>query len=276
MTEKKDIYESTRAAWEDIWADASIKAELEAINYARSQETIRAWLPFLNREDLHLEAGSGLSAVVITLRGRGYKVQGLDYAFNALRDSRQYDPSLPLTAGDVHRLPFPDDCFGSYLSFGVLEHFEHGMLPALQEAHRVLKPGGALVLTIPYPNVLHRALRIRRKLAGNAMLTDERFYESAYSRRELEALVAAAGFEVELAQATSHEFTLWGLGGVFRAPGYYRTSALAEALGGILKWLLPWPFNFTTLIVARKPGDRAQLSYAGKAMQQSEERYRGD
>ncbi len=254
MTAKKDIYESTRAAWEDIWAGASIEAELEAINYARSQETIRAYLPFLSREDLHLEAGSGMSAVVITLREHGYKAQGLDYAFNALRDSRQYDPSLPLSAGDVHHLPFPDDCFGSYLSFGVLEHFEHGMLPALLEAHRVVKPGGVLILTIPYPNLLHRALQIRRKLQRGAALTDEGFYESAYTRRELEDLVSAAGFEVALAQATSHEFTLWGLGGVFRAPGYYRTSALATALGGMLKRLLPWPFNFSTLIVARKPG----------------------
>jgi hypothetical protein len=45
---------------------------------------------------------------------------------------------------------------------------------------------------------------------------------------------------------------LWGLGGLFRAAGYYRTSRWAEAAGGVLRWLLPWAFNFSTLIIARK------------------------
>ncbi|NWG18438.1 MAG: hypothetical protein HXY41_17580, partial [Chloroflexi bacterium] len=51
---------------------------------------------------------------------------------------------------------------------------------------------------------------------------------------------------------TSHAFTLWGLGGPFRGRGYYQTSALADALGGVLRVVLPWAFNFSTLLIARK------------------------
>ncbi len=247
-----DRYDSTRRAWEDIWDEATIELELEAAAYARSQATISAYLPFLDKRDLHLEAGSGLSAIVIALRQRGYNAQGLDYAVNALLTSRRYDDSLPLAAGDVHHLPYRDNCFGSYLSFGVLEHFEQGMLPALREAYRVLKPGGVLVLTIPYPNLINRLVQWRRKLAGAGPLTDDAFYESTYTRRQLRAVVSEAGFRVELSQPTSHSFTLWQLGGLFREPGYYRTSPLAEKLGALLKRLLPWLFNFSTLIVARK------------------------
>ncbi len=252
MTKQDDRYNSTRTAWEAIWQGASIEVELEAVRYRRSQETIRAYLPFLSKDDLHLEAGSGLSAVLITLRELGYRAQGLDYALNALHDSRRYDPSLPLTAGDVHHLPYSDNCFGSYLSFGVLEHFEQGMLPALIEAHRVLRPGGVLVLTIPYPNVVHQLLRFRRWLTGAGPLTDDAFFESTYTRRQLLDIVSQAGFTVELAQATSHAFTLWGLSPLFRAGGYYQTNDLAETLGELLKLLLPWAFNFSTLIIARK------------------------
>ena len=247
-----DRYDSTRRAWEDIWDDASIQVELEAVAYARAQATINAYLPYLAAQDLHLEAGSGLSAIVIALRRRGYKVHGLDYAVNALSASRRYDDSLPLAAGDVHHLPYRDNCFGSYLSFGVLEHFEGGMLPALQEAYRVVKPGGVLVLTIPYPNLIHKLVQWRRRLSGAGALTDDAFYESAYTRRQLQAVVTEAGFRLELAQPTSHSFTLWQLGGPFREPGYYRTSPLAEGLGGLLQALLPWLFNYSTLIVARK------------------------
>jgi SAM-dependent methyltransferase len=246
-------YDSTRKAWETIWQSASVEVELEAVRYDRSLETLRRYAPYLPKDAPILEAGSGLGAVVITLRNLGYNVFGLDYAENALHASRAYDPALPLLAGDVHALPFADGSLGAYLSFGVLEHFEHGMGPALAEAHRVLRPHGILVLTIPYPNIVHRAVAWRRRLRNATPLADEGFYESTYTRKALVAAVQAAGFSLLCAEPTSHSFTLWGLGSPFRAPGYYRTSALAETLGGALRWLLPWPFNFTTLIIARKP-----------------------
>ncbi|MFQ3568490.1 MAG: methyltransferase domain-containing protein [Aggregatilineales bacterium] len=246
-------YDSTRKAWETIWQSASVDVELEAVRYDRSLETLRRYAAYLPKDAPILEAGSGLGAVVITLRTLGYNVFGLDYAENALHASRVYDSELPLLAGDVHALPFADGSLGAYLSFGVLEHFEHGMGPALVEAWRVLRPHGILVLTIPYPNIVHRAVAWRRRLQNASPLTDESFYESTYTRKALVESVQAAGFSLLCAEPTSHSFTLWGLGGPFRAPGYYRTSALAETLGGALRWLLPWLFNFTTLIIARKP-----------------------
>ena len=252
MPERKARYDSTRVAWEQIWDGSSIELELEAARYERAQEIIRAYLPYLHKAELHLEAGSGLSAAVISLRALGYKALGLDYAQNALRASRSYDPTLPLTAGDVHRLPYRDECFGSYLSFGVLEHFEHGMQPALAEAWRVIKPGGVLVMTIPYPNVVYRAVQLKRKLTGAGQLTNDDFYESTYTGGQLIDIVSQAGFHEIRAVPTSHSFTLWGMGGWFRRSGYYRTNALAESLGAVLKRVLPWAFNFSTLIIARK------------------------
>jgi SAM-dependent methyltransferase len=245
-------YDSTRQAWETIWYGASVDVELEAVQYPRSLEVMRRYLAYLNKEELILEAGSGLSAVVITLRRLGYRVAGLDYAENALHISRQHDPALPLFSGDVHALPCADGSLGAYLSFGVLEHFEHGMHPALLEAHRVLRPGGVLVLTIPYPNLVNRLIAWRRRRAGVSVLNDEDFFESTYTRQRLVEEVTRAGFLPIVVEPTSHSYTLWGLGGPFRAPGYYRTSPLAEALGGILRWLAPWPFNFSTLVIARK------------------------
>jgi SAM-dependent methyltransferase len=247
-------YESTRQAWESIWDSASVERELETVNSARARQTFAEFVPYLPTDAPILEAGSGLSAAVITLRQQGYPVIGMDYAVNALRISHAYDSSLALLAGDVHALPYASDSLGAYLSFGVLEHFEHGMGPALGEAYRVLRPGGVLVLTIPYPNVVHRLVAWRRKLRGGSLLTDDTFYESTYTRAALCGQVEAAGFSIEKAVPTTHSFTLWGLGGPFRAPGYYQTSALAEGLGKVVKALLPWPFNYMTLVVARKPG----------------------
>ena len=250
---QNDRYNSTRATWETIWDGASIEVELEAVQSARAQETLQAYLPYLSKEDVHIEAGSGLSAVVIALRQMGYDAHGLDYAVNALVESQRYDASLPLVAGDIHHLPYADNTFGSYLSFGVLEHFEHGMQPALREAHRILKPGGILVLTIPYPNVVYQLVQLKRKLSGQSQLTDDEFYESTYTRQQLIDNVTQANFEIVSIQPTSHAFTLWGLGGIFRAEGYYKTTPLADWLGAGLKRFLPWPFNFMTLVIGRRP-----------------------
>ncbi|MFN8531495.1 MAG: class I SAM-dependent methyltransferase [Anaerolineae bacterium] len=247
-------YDSTRRAWEDIWDKASVPVELEAVDYPRSRETIDLYVPYLPKNVPLLEAGSGLSAVVITLRKMGFNVLGLDYAVNALETSREYDPTLQLFAGDVHKLPVKSDSMGAYLSFGVLEHFETGMHVPLSEAYRILQPGGVLVLTIPYPNIVNRLLAWRRKTAGVSTLNDDEFYESTYTRARLIEEVTAVGFTLIKAVPTSHSYTLWGLGGPFRAQGYYRTSALAENLGKVMQKVLPWAFNFSTLIIARKPG----------------------
>jgi SAM-dependent methyltransferase len=246
-------YDSTRKAWEDIWDSASVERELELMKSHRARQTLAIWLEYLPKEGVILEAGSGLSAAVITLRRLGYNVIGLDYAVKALLVSRQYDPTLPLLAGDVHALPHATDSLAAYLSFGVLEHFEHGMLPALTEALRVLKPGGIMILTIPYPNVVHRFVAWRRKQAGVNILNDDQFYESTYNRDALCTDVEKAGFELVRVVPTSHAYTLWGVSRIFRGRGYYETTSLADTLGDVLRVVLPWAFNFTTMIIARKP-----------------------
>lgn len=250
--DKPTRYDSTRQAWENIWESASVEAELRAARSSRALRTMYTYAAYLTRDALILEAGSGLGAAMILLRQMGYRVIGLDYAVNALEAAQRYDASLPLLGGDVHALPFGDGTLGAYLSFGVLEHFEQGMMPALQEAHRVLQPGGVLVLTIPYPNIVYRLVQWRRRLGGAGSLADEHFFESTYTREDLIRVAVAAGFVICDAVPTSHAFTLWGLGGPFRARGYYETTPLANILGEILGALLPWTFNFSTLLIARK------------------------
>src|SRR5262249_35129637 len=107
--------------------------------------------------------------------------------------------------------------------------------------------------TIPYPNIVHQVVHWRRQQQGSSTLTDDDFYESTYTRTALSDAVKAVGYEIVRVVPTSHSFTLWGLGGLFRAPGYYRTNWLAETAGQVLKLALPWAFNFTTMVIARKP-----------------------
>lgn len=60
------------------------------------------------------------------------------------------------------RFPYPDGHFDLVLFCEVLEHLTHDPLPALREIHRVLKPGGGLVLTTPNVASARNLLRLFR------------------------------------------------------------------------------------------------------------------
>ncbi|HVO69260.1 MAG TPA: class I SAM-dependent methyltransferase [Aggregatilineaceae bacterium] len=252
MNPPTERYHTTRREWERIWSEASVEGELNALKQRRTADQLGVFPAYLPKNGYVLEAGSGLGATLIYLRDLGFKMIGLDYAENALHACRAYDSTLSLQVGDVHALPYCDQSLHGYLSFGVLEHFEHGMGPALREANRVLVDGGVLVLTIPYPNVVHRLVHLKRRLLRQSLLTDDGFYESTYTQHDLKRQVEQTGFEVMLARPTSHSFTLWGLGWPFRGTGYYQTTQLADTLAAVLCLIAPWPFNFTTLLIARK------------------------
>jgi SAM-dependent methyltransferase len=235
-------YNSTRDRWRRIWNDeADVARELETLTYRRARQTWALYSPYLPRKDLVLEAGCGLGREVIHLESQAYKVVGVDYAENAVHQIHAYRRGYRLAAGDIHHLPFPAGAFGSYLSFGVLEHFEFGPVPALREANRVLRPGGVLVLIIPYP----------KRRAGQPPM-DPEFYETTYTVHQLEGHLSDTGFQIVERRPIGHSFTLWGLGSLFRGAGYYETSLLAEGLGDVLRRLLPWPMCFESLIIARK------------------------
>ena len=194
MSENKR-YDSTRKAWENIWDTASVDVELQTAYYKRTIRGRNDYLPYLNKDDIVLEAGSGLSSALIPLHDMGYKVVGIDYAVNSLEASHEHTGDLALAGADIHKLPFADNSVGAYLSFGVLEHFEHGMQPALKEAYRVLKVGGIAVITIPYPNLVWKLAQWRREQQGRQLIDDD-FYESTYTREQLVHQVTSANFDV--------------------------------------------------------------------------------
>jgi len=247
-------YEATRQAWRNIWTTAQFDRELHTLSYPRAQALLNAYLPYLDRSRPVLEAGCGPGHIVYYLREHGYPALGLDYAPEALLPTLSAHPDLPMHLGDVHHLPYPENTFGGYLSFGVVEHFEQGPTAALAEAYRVLAPGGVIIITTPHPNFVESLVNLRKRLipAKNRPPRAE-YYETQYRHDQLAAFVKGAGFSIERVIPYAHSFTFYGLAPIFRKRGgYYETSPLAEIAGAIGRRVLPWYTAFECLVIGRK------------------------
>jgi SAM-dependent methyltransferase len=77
---------------------------------------------------------------------------GLDYPSTAVG----WYGTRPQVFGDAASLPFSHDCFDAVMLLDVLEHLPDLTL-ALNEAHRVLKPGGRLIVKVPCLYPVHDA-----------------------------------------------------------------------------------------------------------------------
>jgi SAM-dependent methyltransferase len=88
---------------------------------------------------------------MVLARSVGCRPHGLDRDWSALQFARTLGdgPQFELYLGDACRLPYGDASFDKMLLSEVLEHLSDD-LGALQEARRVLRPGGTLVVTVPY------------------------------------------------------------------------------------------------------------------------------
>jgi SAM-dependent methyltransferase len=125
-----------------------------------------------------LEIGVGTGRIALPLRARGIELAGLDISAAMLRqllanalasdgpdgaagtaagDGAGGGLSMPVVQADATRLPFAARSFGSVLAVHVL-HLIPEWRVAVDEAARVLRPGGALLASFPmYSRAVARA-----------------------------------------------------------------------------------------------------------------------
>ncbi|MGE5620707.1 MAG: class I SAM-dependent methyltransferase [Sphingomonadaceae bacterium] len=138
----------------------------------------------VKRNDLRiLDAGCGTGGMVKYLRRFGHVV-GIDVADEALRRCR-WRGLRHLARASIEGLPFADESFDLLTSFDVLYHRAVvNDRRALAEFHRVLKPGGTILLRVPAYDWLR---------GGHDVAVHTRH---RYSRGELIRKLHAAGFRV--------------------------------------------------------------------------------
>ncbi|RJQ67892.1 class I SAM-dependent methyltransferase [Pseudonocardiaceae bacterium YIM PH 21723] len=189
--------------------------DLHAHAYARHNET-SAWNALYERPEILklagevaglrvLDAGCGSGLHAAELIDRGAVVTGIDRSAGLLEIARErLGATAVLRHADLAEpLPFPSDGFELVLSSLVL-HYLEDWEPTLREFHRVLVPGGRLVLSTHHPFLDEQVSGNDRYLSryefDDEWTVDGRPMRMRYWHRPLRDMTsafAAAGFAIQ-------------------------------------------------------------------------------
>lgn len=149
------------------WVDARPQQNWRRHSDAVNIRLIEEWLPpdpvgRVLKTDLFDEAVS--EGVCPMLLGRASAVVGIDVSESVLGEAARSTESLSCAGSDVRALPFRSGAFRVVVSLSTLDHFPRAadVLDAMRELHRVLAPGGVLILTLD--NLANPVIALRNSL----------------------------------------------------------------------------------------------------------------
>ncbi len=207
-----------------------------------------------------LDGAVGLGQLAGRMQRSGYRVFGIDYAFEAALHVRRTS-AIPVVVGDMTGMPFRDGAFDGLTTGETLEHLDDDAAAA-REISRVICEGGTCIATVPALESLWSA--------------SDDYYEHRrrYSRAELVSMFEDAkltvtkavywGFPVVLTYDTlfllpmnkrrarrkvDEDAALQSVAKAGRSHGLVRLVRAIFAIDALFRWI---PFGPGLLMVAKK------------------------
>lgn len=177
------------------------------------QETRFLFDDYLIPGDKVLDLGCGNARYYPLFKEKSVEYIGIDSSKDLIQISKDMYPDADFRVEDALNLSFPDNYFSDVYSIAVLHHLPSRelRLKFLNEAKRVLRPGGLLILTVWKFYQIKQWLFLLKytllKIIGKSKLDwkdilepwgkkAERYYHW-FSKKELEELIKETGFEIE-------------------------------------------------------------------------------
>lgn len=195
-----------------------------------------------------LEVACGRGGFVRQLARAGARVTGCDFSAAALRiavtkvrPSSEENGAL-IVQGDAQRLPFADGSFDLLVSCETIEHLPQ-VENAVKEFHRVVRPGGRLLLTTPNYFNFMGLYEIYAKFRHPDRLLDQPFDRRQWFPEVL-GWLRGAGWKIERTDGTVHQFPFFPGRNPVRWEGLESNRTVRRLLS---------PFAYTYLVSAKKP-----------------------
>jgi SAM-dependent methyltransferase len=181
------------------------RVQSDIVNRALLTRWLPTGLESILKTDLFDECVSAGLYPVLALRAD--RVTGIDVSPTVVAAANRRHRDLTAAVADVRSLPFERESFDAVVSNSTLDHLEgiEEVATALGEIHRVIRPGGRLVLTVdnPYHPLVAARNALPAALAGAIRPTP---YPSAWTcgPHTLEGLLRRTGFHVLETTAILH------------------------------------------------------------------------
>ena len=128
----------------------SIPRRPRLLSYVGRWGRARRWLPADATRVLDVGCAFGYGSAAVIARGpEDRAIVGVERDPELLAQARRHFSWLPMIDADLGELPIPAGCADTVLLLDVIEHVAEPER-ALAEAHRVLAPGGALIISVPH------------------------------------------------------------------------------------------------------------------------------
>lgn len=190
---------------------------------------------------LEVACGTGYGADMLR-RGHALEVFSLDISLPALRYAQRLRPVGTYACADALDLPLGRQSFDIIVSFETLEHLPNPQR-FLQEALRVLRPGGIMILSTPNRAVV--------SAGSSTPFSPYHAYEPTLE--ELRSLLTTSGWQIEALHGMTHSPAAALLAPPAQGP-YRREEAIRPAWGAYLRrWAFDWlpPILMRTLQARR-------------------------
>jgi len=175
--------------WDNMWMSRTIEKELEACDLEKPPREL--FLEYLSKGDKILDAGCGFGKWLIFLHRLGYDIVGIDNNKLAISRLKKFDNSLKIEVGDILNINYPENYFNAYISMGVIEHFEEGPQSALNEAFRIVRPGGLIFVSVPAENILRKLIKSPLRNALNSTIGSVEIIRLRWKDSRSRALLSA-------------------------------------------------------------------------------------
>ncbi|MFA5127376.1 MAG: methyltransferase domain-containing protein [Patescibacteria group bacterium] len=126
---------------------------LAAVDYDKKEKYLNSFekdklFPLLGdvKSKKILDVGAGTGRTSVILAKMGAEVTALDVSEKMLKELKKKNAKIKIVVGDAESLPFPDKSFDAIMSAFLIVHLKDPT-HFFDEAYRVLKDGGLLVVT---------------------------------------------------------------------------------------------------------------------------------
>ena len=243
-------WDTVAEAWQEAHPQELWRVYSDAVNVA----LFSRWMPEdgvkrVLKTDLFDEAvGEGLYPL---LASRAQCVFSIDVSSLLVQAACSRHHGLRATRADVRRLPFADGAFDVIVSNSTLDHFAalDDLVIGLRDLHRVLRPGGELLLTLD--NLANPIIALRNALPIRLVqrLGLVPYYVGVTcGPHHLRRLLAQAGFEVREVRAMLHCPRVFAvaLARVLKRRAQMKTQRLYVRFLMAWECLSRWPGRFLT------------------------------